>query len=447
MAKFSQQFLANLGRPQMAESLFGLGSAIGSLPAQAKAKAKQEQFNKIMDLANRAMVTNDPVNLGRARRQLQELGFTEEANRLTQAQMQAEQKQKDQAMQAEMSKYTPGSPEYNAALARQQVGKGMFTEAAATGATAAAQQQAATKAAEDTATRSRLMGAALKKARDDKAIENYSAEAARITSMSAEELKKYLTPKDKESKLFQLSAGMSLVDEKGNVIAERGFKEEAPAKPKYDIKIVGEKGSEKVLSFKDGKLISTTDYTGPKEGETEEAARKRVQAVPELVTNIAKIEALLAKDEIPDGLWAQLTRNIGGTEALDVEAQYQQIKNFLGLEQIAVLKELGGGSTGLGAVSNLELQSLQNSIATLNTIIDEDLQREALTKIKNHMIALRNMAQGQDFSYAINWDTPEYISQGFSSVTKDNKKVVFFTDPVSNDKFVFDQEKQQFVPF
>jgi hypothetical protein len=156
---------------------------------------------------------------------------------------------------------------------------------------------------------------------------------------------------------------------------------------------------------------------------------------------------LLAKDEIPDGLWAQLTRNIGGTEALDVESQYQQIKNFLGLEQIAVLKELGGGSTGLGAVSNLELQSLQNSIATLNTIIDEDLQREALTKIKNHMIALRNMAQGQDFSYAINWDTPEYISQGFSSVTKDNKKVVFFTDPVSNDKFVFDQEKQQFVPF
>ena len=93
MAKFSQQFLANLGRPQMAESLFGVGTAIGSVPGQVKAKAKQEQFNKIMDLANRAMVANDPVNLGRARRQLQELGFTEEANKLTAAQMQAEQRQ------------------------------------------------------------------------------------------------------------------------------------------------------------------------------------------------------------------------------------------------------------------------------------------------------------------------------------------------------------------
>ena len=286
------------------------------------------------------------------------------------------------------------------------------------------------------------MGQALQKAtRSDDPAGN----TARVRNMTAEQLMEYLTPKEK--KLYSLSAGMALVDEEGNLKAERGFKQEAPPKPAYEIKIVGEKGSEKVLSFKDGELISTTDYTGPKEGETEEAARRRVKAVPELVTNIAKIDALLAKDEIPDGLWAQLTRNIGGTEALDVEAQYQQIKNFLGLEQIAVLKELGGGSTGLGAVSNLELQSLQNSIATLNTIIDEDLQREALTKIRNHMIALRNMAQGQDFSSAINWDTPEYISQGFSSVTKDNKKTVFFTDPVSNDKFVFDQDKQQFIPF
>jgi hypothetical protein len=114
------------------------------------------------------------------------------------------------------------------------------------------------------------MGAALKKAREDESIENYSSEAARITSMSAEELQQYLTPKEK--KLYSLSAGMALVDEEGNLKAERGFKQEAPAKPTYDIKIVGEKGSEKVLSFKDGKLISTTDYTGPKEGESEEAA-------------------------------------------------------------------------------------------------------------------------------------------------------------------------------
>lgn len=43
MAKFSQQFLANLGKPQMAESLFGLGTAIGSLPGQMKQKKRRGQ--------------------------------------------------------------------------------------------------------------------------------------------------------------------------------------------------------------------------------------------------------------------------------------------------------------------------------------------------------------------------------------------------------------------
>ena len=41
MAKFSQQFLANLGRPQMAESLFGLGATIGGLPGQSKRPTKE----------------------------------------------------------------------------------------------------------------------------------------------------------------------------------------------------------------------------------------------------------------------------------------------------------------------------------------------------------------------------------------------------------------------
>jgi len=389
MARFGQQFIQGLLQPSYQQGLFTAAQQLGARPRQIAEKRQEQQM---------------------------------------------------------LGGLVPGTPEYNEALAKLQMQRGQLTEAATTGAAAATQRQAATKAAEETATRSRLMGAALKKARDDESIENYSTEAARITSMSAEELQQYLAPKEK--KIYQGTPGMALLDEKGNIIGQQvPFKKEAPVKPTYDIKIVGEKGSEQVLSFKDGKLISTTDYTGPKEGETEEAARRRVQAVPELVTNIAKLEALITRDELPDGLWAQLTRNIGGSEALDVEAQYQQIKNFLGLEQIAILKELGGGSTGLGAVSNLELQALQNSIATLNTIVDKDLQKEALIKIKNHLTVFKNLALGQNFSDAVNWDTPEYISQGFSSVTKDNKKVVFFTDPVSNNKFVFDEEKQQFVPF
>ena len=52
MAKFSQQFLANLGRPQMAESLFGLGATIGGIPGQVKEqRRKQEQLNRYDQIA------------------------------------------------------------------------------------------------------------------------------------------------------------------------------------------------------------------------------------------------------------------------------------------------------------------------------------------------------------------------------------------------------------
>ena len=59
MAKFSQQFLANLGRPQMAESLFGLGATIGGLPGQAKDQRKQQEFNQLMQQIQGAQGSGD----------------------------------------------------------------------------------------------------------------------------------------------------------------------------------------------------------------------------------------------------------------------------------------------------------------------------------------------------------------------------------------------------
>lgn len=135
---------------------------------------------------------------------------------------QLRERQKAQAMQAEMSKYTPGTPEYNAALARQQAGKGMFTEAAATGATAIQQQQAATKAAEEKARRGRLMGEALKKAARSS---DPGGNQARVRNMTTEELMKYLTPKERDTTV--ISAGGVLADTStGEILAKAPFKEQ-----------------------------------------------------------------------------------------------------------------------------------------------------------------------------------------------------------------------------
>ena len=43
MATFSQGFLSSLGRPAMAESMFGLGAAIGGLPGQRKEQQKKQE--------------------------------------------------------------------------------------------------------------------------------------------------------------------------------------------------------------------------------------------------------------------------------------------------------------------------------------------------------------------------------------------------------------------
>ena len=44
MATFSQQFLANLGRPQFAQGMFGLGQAIGGIPGQLQQSRLRQQL-------------------------------------------------------------------------------------------------------------------------------------------------------------------------------------------------------------------------------------------------------------------------------------------------------------------------------------------------------------------------------------------------------------------
>ena len=60
MAKFSQQFLANLGRPQMAESLFGLGATYWWFTgADAKDQRKKQEFNQLMQQIQGAQGSGD----------------------------------------------------------------------------------------------------------------------------------------------------------------------------------------------------------------------------------------------------------------------------------------------------------------------------------------------------------------------------------------------------
>lgn len=93
MATFSQGFLSSLGRPQMAQSLFGLGQTIGGLPRQAQDRRKQQQFNQLMQKGQAAMAAGDAAKLAQVGQDLTSAGYAKEGQALTQASRQAEEKQ------------------------------------------------------------------------------------------------------------------------------------------------------------------------------------------------------------------------------------------------------------------------------------------------------------------------------------------------------------------
>jgi len=92
MAQFSQGFLSSLGRPEMSQSLFGLGAAIGGVPGQMKQRQKEQAFNQLMQQAQQAVASGDAAALSNISQQLAASGYQRESQQLSQASREASQK-------------------------------------------------------------------------------------------------------------------------------------------------------------------------------------------------------------------------------------------------------------------------------------------------------------------------------------------------------------------
>lgn len=126
MATFSQGFLSSLGRPQMAESLFGLGQAIGGVPGQMRQRRQQEQFNQLMQQAQGAQGAGDVTSMKLISQQMANAGYTKEAGQLMQAAVAAEEKQK--MIQAGSGMFSQ-DPQQVRTSAEQLAAMGRFSEA------------------------------------------------------------------------------------------------------------------------------------------------------------------------------------------------------------------------------------------------------------------------------------------------------------------------------
>ena len=232
-------------------------------------------------------------------------------------------------------------------------------------------------------------------------------------SMSASEYLKSIAT-TAPAKPVSISPGGALVSPTGEVLYERPFKPQAPAKSKGIQTITRDDGSVSVLDADTGDLISTLPPTGAKEEVSQEAS---LNLIAQTTGFIQEIDALMDPGFTEAGFIGGVSQAIPGTPAYDREKELLSIRARLGFDQINEMKRLaaesGASGTGLGQISNIEFMSLQSTIDAIYTGMSGEAQNKALENIKKHLLNVQKLASGVAPADAIEWDRPEYKAVGY----------------------------------
>jgi hypothetical protein len=241
------------------------------------------------------------------------------------------------------------------------------------------------------------------------------------------------------AKPVSLSAGGALVSPTGEVLYERPFKPTDPTKPSINI----EEAGKNLYVFTNGELTNTIKI---EEGEDESLKdrERRTAQIAQVVRSKADIMDLAGPEFMASGLTGKLSAQfLAGSDAYDRQRAIESLKSTLGLEQIANLKRLSStGSTGLGQVSNLELNALQSEIASLDVGMSEEAQIRSLTKIFNHLDSVQKALSGIGSEDMVNWNSPEYRYAGYS---KDEQSGIVFYAPEGKEGTVYKMVNGKFI--
>jgi hypothetical protein len=252
------------------------------------------------------------------------------------------------------------------------------------------------------------------------------------------ELRTLITESRKPKQMQMLSAGAGLVDPETNeVVVSMPFKPAAPPKPSFSIKEAGDS----LYVFKDGKPVETIKIE--KGGDLKDTEQRTAQ-IAQVVRSKADILELAGPDFMASGFTGKLSSQfIAGSTAYDRQRAIESLKSTLGLAQIAELKRLSStGSTGLGQVSNLELNALQSEIASLDVGMSEEAQMRSLTKIFNHLDSVQKALSGIGSENMVDWNSPEYRYAGYS---KDEQSGTVFYAPEGKEGTVYKMVDGKFV--
>ncbi len=402
MAKFSQQFLANLGRPGFQESMFGLGQAIGGIPGRRQEQQKKQEFNQLMKQIQGAQASGDFNSMKILSQQLAAMDPAQAA-KVMQAATTGEEKQRK---------------------AQEQI---QGTRAGA---------QMLMSELQDYANNPSLPASARTEASN---LLKAAAQAGDRAGLLEPRVQQLRTRLNETAKPVSLSAGGALVSPTGEVLYERPFKPTAPTKPSINI----EEAGKNLYVFTNGELTNTIEI---EEGEDESLKdrERRTAQIAQVVRSKADIMDLAGPEFMASGLTGKLSAQfLAGSDAYDRQRAIESLKSTLGLEQIANLKRLSStGSTGLGQVSNLELNALQSEIASLDVGMSEEAQIRSLTKIFNHLDSVQKALSGVGSEDMVDWNSPEYRYAGYS---KDEQSGIVFYAPEGKEGTVYKMVDGKFV--
>ena len=383
MARLSPQFLANLGRPQFAQGMFNIGQAIGGIPGQMEERKKREQFNQMMQQGQAAMASGNATQLAQIGQQLTAAGYAKEGQALTQASISASAKQKAQAEQM-------GQQRTSAQM--------LMTEL------------------QDYANNPQLPQPVRQQAGNLLRAAAQAGDRATLLEPRVAQLRKTVgqTPDP-----ITMTPGAVLLDPvTREPIYQTPFKPEKQAAPKVEI-IKPSKEDPNFRIFNErGELVNTIPVK--QEGKTLEQIELDNNRVSQIVRIKADVEELMNKDGkysgwSASGVTGQILGNWwGGSKAYDRNAVIRSLKASLGLDTIKDMKESSKtGATGLGPISNVELDALQSEVASLSIGMSEVAQLDSLQKIFDHLDRIQQVASGVVPIDAIDWNSPEYQAAGY----------------------------------
>ena len=316
MATFSQGFLSSLGRPQMAESLFGLGQAIGGVPGQMRQRRQQEQ----------------------------EAGM--------------------------LAGLVPGSVEYNQAMAKIAQQRGQLEQAAQFGIAAEQQRQmAGQQQAERGALQSQLQGMLQNK----QVSPQMKQQALRLLkSVTTDEVISD-TLKQQVKTLGAAAAapaGQNFVVV-GNKVFDKNkgqFISPTEAADELSIKDLKEIATPESIV----KYAQTGDRNVllPLTGEGEEGEKDRqAQLIGSLQTVDNTLETADKALGITGDYWKftyPIAQFIPTTSAMELDTYVTTLKSSLAFDRLQKMRDQSKTGGALGQVSNIELGLLQASVAALN---------------------------------------------------------------------------------